>query len=225
MTESVEPREPGAERKRASDSARKRAADTLAAAFSDGQITMAEFDQRTAQAWAAVYADELERLTADLSPAASVARRDAPLASPDALARRSHSDALAYLTDQPGGSSFSVAVMGGTEKAGDWHIAPTHSSLAVMGGNSLDLRHAQLSARETVINAFAVMGGVEIIVPEDVRVVDDGFALMGGFGISNHRSCTMSQRDLPDEAPVFRIRGFALMGGVGIVRASRDAQL
>lgn len=206
-------------RKRASDSLRKHTADTLAAAFADGQLSTTEFDERTAEAWKSTFADELEPLTADLSPVTRRVSDPAPLTPPP------RSDALAYLTDQPGGSSFSLSFMGGTDKTGDWHVAPTHSSFSVMGGNGLDLREARLSAPETVINAFAVMGGIEIIVPEDVRVIDDGIGLMGGFGMSNHHSCTMSQRDLPADAPLIRIRGFALMGGVDILRAARGAQL
>lgn len=216
MANDLEPTSSQPPRKRASDALRQQTADTLAAAFADGQLSTTEFDERTSQAWHATFSDELALLTADLSP---VARHEA------ASVQRTHSNAIAYVTDQPGGSGFSLAIMGGTEKRGDWHVAPAHSSLAVMGGNELDLREARLSSSETVINAFAVMGGIDIIVPEDVRVIDDGIGIMGGFGISNHRSCTMSQKDLPSDAPVIRIRGFALMGGVDILRAARDARL
>lgn len=125
----------------------------------------------------------------------------------------------------PGGSSFSFSIMGGAEKKGDWHIAPAHTSITVMGGNELDLRHATLSSQETVINAVSVMGGIEIIVPDNVRVIDDGVGLMGGFGIEDDPSCTTRQEALPADAPVIRVRGLALMGGVSIVRAARGANL
>lgn len=216
MASDFEPTNSQPPRKRASDALRHQTADTLAAAFAEGQLSTAEFDERTADAWRATFTDELEPLVADLSP---VARHEA------VSSQSEHSDALSYLTDQPGGSSLSLAIMGGTEKTGDWHIASTHMSFAVMGGNSLDLRQARLSARDTVIDAFAVMGGIEIIVPEDVRVIDDGIGIMGGFGISNHRSCTLTQKNVPADAPVVRIRGFALMGAVDIIRAARNANV
>ena len=100
-----------------------------------------------------------------------------------------------------------------------------HTSVALMGGNSLDLREARFAAQETVINALALMGGIEIIVPDDVRVVDDGVGIMGGFGVEDHESCTVSVAELPADVPVVRVRGLALMGGVGIVRAARGAHV
>lgn len=94
-----------------------------------------------------------------------------------------------------------------------------------MGGNDLDLRNATLSAHETVINAFAVMGGIDIIVPDDVRVIDDGIGVMGGFELRDDPSSTTSHDHLPSDAPLVRVRGLALMGGVDIIRAARDAQI
>lgn len=100
-----------------------------------------------------------------------------------------------------------------------------HTSVAVMGGNTIDLREARLAAQETVINAVTLMGGVEIIVPEDVRVIDNGASLMGGFEARDHESCTLPLADLPADAPVIRVRGLAFMGGVEIIRAARGARV
>lgn len=192
-------------RKRAGDTEREHVASVLRDAHADGQLTLAEFDERIAATYAAAFSDELPALISDLTPVPQdTARASLPVST------------------RPGGSSFSFSVMGGVEKKGDWHIAPTHTSITVMGGNELDLRHVTLSSQETVINAFAVMGGIDIIVPDDVRVVDDGIGLMGGFGIEDDPACTVIQCELPDDAPVIRIRGIALMGGVGIIRAPRE---
>ena len=200
-------------RKRATDSGRDSAAKRLQDAFADGQLSITEFDERSRAVYNATYADELPALTEDLSPV------EHP--HPAVTSHASH----AQVTGEPGGTAFSVSLMGGSERTGEWLVAPIHTSLALMGGTSLDLREARFYARETVINAVALMGGIEIIVPEDVRVVDNGAALMGGFGVEDHPSCTISRDDLPASAPVLRIRGFALMGGVGIVRAARGARV
>jgi hypothetical protein len=53
------------------------------------------------------------------------------------------------------------------------------------------------------------MGGVEIIVPDDIDVETEGTGIMGGFEHFAHTS------DDPD-APLLRITGFAIMGGVEI---------
>lgn len=199
-------------RKRAGNADRDRVAEMLKDALADGQLTITEFDERSHQLWAATFVDELAPLTADLSPVAPPTSSSVVHHGPrDVAAPRT--GAPARVTGEPGGSSSSFSIMGEVEKRGDWHVAPSHTSIAVMGGNTLDLTRARLSAQETVIHAIAVMGGIEIIVPEDVRVVDDGFGIMGGFGITGNPG-----EQLPPDAPVVRVRGLALMGGVEIKR-------
>lgn len=198
-------------RKRASDAERDTAAKHLQEAFADGQLSMSEFDDRSRALYAATYADELPALVADLSPVKRPDRKDPPL--------------HALVTGESGGSAFSLCIMGGTERAGQWLVAPTHTSITLMGGNALDLREARLASRETTIYAISIMGGIDIVVPEDVRVIDDGVGIMGGFGMEDHPSCTVSVAQLPADAPVIRVRGLALMGGVGITRAARGARV
>lgn len=198
-------------RKRASDAERDTAAKHLQDAFADGQISMAEFDERSRALYAATYADELPGLVEDLSP----------VKRPDREASPSHT----LVTGESGGSAFTLSVMGGSERTGQWLVAPTHTSLTLMGGNALDLREARFAAHETTVNAVAIMGGIDIIVPDDVRVIDDGIGIMGGFGIEDHPSCTVPVAQLPADAPVIRVRGLALMGGVGITRAARGARV
>lgn len=53
---------------RASLAQREHAASTLSDALSDGEITIREFDERSAAVWKATFSDELEPLTADLAP-------------------------------------------------------------------------------------------------------------------------------------------------------------
>ena len=198
---------PNAPRKRASNTERERISQLLADAHVDGQLSLTEFDDRTKALWAATYADELPALVADLTPV------------------EHGSGTLEPITSQPGGSALSFSIMGESVKKGRWHVAPTHTSITVMGGNDLDLRNATLSAHETVINAFAVMGGIDIIVPDDVRVIDDGIGVLGGFELRDDPSSTTSHDHLPSDAPVVRVRGLALMGGVDIIRAARDAHI
>ncbi|GAB3072955.1 DUF1707 SHOCT-like domain-containing protein [Corynebacterium aquatimens] len=200
-------------RKRASQAQRTDATDFLAAAYADGQLNTTEFDERTSAAWNAVFADELEGLTRDLVPVDKHEPATRSKRLPD------------YVTGEPGGVATSIAVMGGVERSGDWLVNSSHTSFAFMGGTEVNLLKARLSSRNTTIRALAFMGGVEIIVPEDVHVKCDGTAFMGGFGVTDHRSVTIAQADLPADAPTITITGFALMGGVEVIRANRDAVL
>lgn len=199
-------------RKRVSSVAREETAAILSAALSDGQLDVNEFDERSTKLWRLTYDDELESLTADLDVTAT---RTPAVATPAAPA----------IATVPGGSAVTFSIMGGASREGTWQVAPRHFSFTTMGGNLVDLRYAKLSAQETIINAFAVMGGIEIIVPEDVRVISEGVGILGGFGIEDHPSCTLRIDDLPPNAPTIRIRGAGIMGGVGIVRASRSAHV
>jgi hypothetical protein len=191
-------------RLRISDQDRHRVAEFLREAAGDGRIDMEELDERLGQAYAAkVYAD-LVPIVADLpgsspitaqgtSPATATSRQ------PVVHARRFES---------------SIAILSGQERKGVWEVGPVHTALAVMGGVELDLRQAVFTAGETIINAHALMGGVDITVNAQTRVFVDGIGVMGGFAQGRDRV----DADLGPGSPVVRVRGIALMGGVNVVR-------
>ncbi|MCQ4620650.1 DUF1707 and DUF2154 domain-containing protein [Corynebacterium sp. CCUG 71335] len=208
-------------RKRVSHARRQEIADVLAAAFADGQLNTTEFDERTAVVWRATYADQLDELTVDLSPVQQLPDTAGWSPAP----HQPRSKALDFVTAEPGGTSSSIAVMGGVERSGDWLVSKNHFSLGLMGETELNLLQARLASDHIRISANAIMGGITIVVPEDVRVKSEGFALMGGFGVTDHPSVTIAQRDLPDDAPTVTIAGIALMGGVDVVRAARGAKV
>lgn len=80
---------------------------------------------------------------------------------------------------------------------------------AVMGGAEIDLRSAEPVAEGAVLDLFVWMGGVEVHVPKDWRVVNEGTAIMGAFE---------DTREAPplDAVKTLRLRGFVLMGGVEV---------
>jgi hypothetical protein len=104
-----------------------------------------------------------------------------------------------------------IAVMGGATRSGRWTPPRELTVIAVMGGADLDFREARLSPGVTSVNIFALMGGVQIVVPPGVQVEMSGIALMGGF---EERGRTSSAE--ASAAPVLRIGGFVMMGGVEV---------
>ncbi|HZS20169.1 MAG TPA: DUF1707 domain-containing protein [Pseudonocardiaceae bacterium] len=66
--------QPSPDRMRAADSDRERVAERLRSAHDEGRLTLAEYDERVQQAWAARTYGELAALTADL-PQIRVRRR------------------------------------------------------------------------------------------------------------------------------------------------------
>jgi hypothetical protein len=175
---------------RASDADRERVAEILHAATVEGRLTAAELDERLHQAYAAKTLAELEPLTVDLPDAGR----------PRVPDRR--------IGGSPGPTT-SIALMSGFERKGTWAVPPTHRAVAIMGGGTLDLREARFAEAETTIYAFALMGGIEIKVPEDITVHVEGVGLMGGFE-------DKAGADAGPGSPVVRVRGFALMGGVAV---------
>lgn len=107
-----------------------------------------------------------------------------------------------------------IGVMGGDEAKGRWRPAPTTTAVGVMGGADLDLRYAEFDGDVLTINAFALMGGVEIVVPDGVEVTMSGLAFMGG------RTCKV-HGGVDPAAPIVHVRAYALMGGVDVRQANR----
>ncbi len=81
--------------------------------------------------------------------------------------------------------------------------------VAIMGGCELDLRKATIAAREAVIDVTAIMGGIDIVIPETWTVEAKVIPLMGGVGDETRHNAG---------APTGRlvIRGVALMGAVQV---------
>ena len=83
-------------------------------------------------------------------------------------------------------------------------------ALSVMGDCRIDLRGAVIDSPLLTIEAIAIMGAVEVIVPEGVEVVLEGVAIMG------NKLLRMSDTPIREGAPLVRVTGFALMGEIKV---------
>jgi predicted membrane protein len=86
---------------------------------------------------------------------------------------------------------------------------------AVFGGATLDLRDAHLDPGATV-DALALFGGVDVIVPPNWRVELGGLPIFGGYDDK-----TAHNGDMPPDAPVLKVAATAIFGGVD-VKNKRD---
>jgi hypothetical protein len=80
---------------------------------------------------------------------------------------------------------------------------------AVMGGGELNLKGAKPVPDGAEVELFVVMGGVDVIVPEDWNVVNQVFAFMGTVEDTRKVPATQSGHTLI-------LKGFCMMGGVEI---------
>ena len=175
----------------------------LADAFAADRLSMEELDARLTMVYQATHRAQLEALLLDpTAPNRTLEQtvRSARVAADYALPER----------------GVGVAVLGGFERGAGWVLPRKFKAIAFMGGVELDLRDARIGSGVSEIEVFAMFGGVEILVPDGVRVEVVGMAVMGGF------SAKAAQASLDDpDAPVLRVSGFALMGGVEIKRKDK----
>lgn len=81
---------------------------------------------------------------------------------------------------------------------------------AVLGGATLDLREA-VPAPGARVDALALFGGVDVIVPTGWRVEISGLPIFGGY-----QDKTGGDRGLAADAPVLKVVATALFGGVEV---------
>ena len=184
---------------RASDGDRDATSAIVAAAASDGRLTLEEMHERLERVFAARTHGDLAEITRDLVGALQTPARQPPRP----------------LQQFSGisGRSTSVAIFGGVERKGAWSVPGHLQFIAVMGGADIDLTDAVFQQAYTTINVIAIMGGVEITAPPHVRVQSDVSGIMGG--------CDNRADDGPGEY-VVRVTGLAIMGGVSIRRSKGD---
>lgn len=196
------------EHQRVSDRERDAVAERLREAAGEGRLDLDELDERLGAAYRARTYAELVPLTRDLPDVAAGAR---PVPAVEG-----------HLPARVGGlptSRQSVAMMSGVNRRGHWVVPRDYVAVSVMGGVELDLTAATLEAPEVTIRVVALMGGIDVIVPPDVRVVVDGIGLMGGFDQGRPDAVPP-----PPEAPVVRVTGIAVMGGVSVRRPKPSRQ-
>jgi hypothetical protein len=183
---------------RASDADRERIAKILHDAMAEGRLTIDELDERLQRTYAAKTLGDLVPMTVDL-----------PVAGMSALPIPTERAVPSTRIGGTPGSSTSIAMMSGFQRVGAWVVPRYYTAMAFMGGGQLDLTQARFAEQECTIQVFAFMGGVEVIVPEDVTVRVTGFGFMGGF---DHKGA----HEGPPGGPVVTVSGFAFMGGVEV---------
>lgn len=165
-----------------------------------GRLSLDELEERCDRALTVRTRGELTGLTSDLPE--------------DTASASSQATALAE-THRP--VRRTVAIMGSTSRRGPFRAVGSFSAIAVMGGDNIDLREAEIEGGELTIKVFSVMGVVSIYVPDTVEVDLGGFSLLG----ANREEGAHRQRS--PKALVIRVRGFSLLGGTTVFRVPPQA--
>jgi predicted membrane protein len=81
---------------------------------------------------------------------------------------------------------------------------------AVFGSADIDLTGAGLEGGKATLEATAIFGGIDIIVPRDWRIVNNGTPILGSFD-QKHRNPSEGEA-----AATLYVRGTSIFGGVTI---------
>ena len=188
---------------RVSDAERDVTLRTLGDHAAVGRLTLDELEERSGQALAAKTRGELAALTSDLPAGAS------PQGPQGAQARG---------TGPKRPVRWMVSIMSGSHRRGRFRAVGNINAVAIMGGDEIDLRDAEIEGGELTLNLFALMGGANIYVPDSVDLEVGGFSLMGG-----HEEVGRELSPRPG-APLIRIRVYNLMSGATIYRLPPQAR-
>ncbi len=114
------------------------------------------------------------------------------------------------------------AIMGGIDKGKSAWDLKSGSYGALMGGIELDLRKANISEGETILDLTAIMGGIEITVPPQLQVKGKALAILGGIDIKGEGGGGIIyskniESDTSIEATSYlTIQARAIMGGIEV---------
>lgn len=183
---------------RVSDAERDATLRTLGDHAAVGRLTPDELEERSSRVLAAKTRGELATLISDL-PQETGQGRPAPT-----------------LAKKP--VRWMVAIMAGSHRRGRFRAVGRINAVAIMGGDEIDLREAEIEGGELTLNLVAVMGGANIYVPDSVELEVAGFSLMGG------NTEIGWERPPRPGAPVIRLRTWNFMGGATIFRVPPQAR-
>lgn len=179
---------------------REHAVKLLTAAFAEDTIPVAEFERRVAEVYAVQSSTALQETTRDLPAApAEGSGVPAPVDQPSAIARRP--------------SQQLNCVLSSVERRLDGPMPERLAAKSIVGSLELDLRRADFPPGVTEIHIDAVLGNIEIELPDHVRVEDEGHAILGTFSVRGRSR----RRDRDhDSASVVRITGRSILSNVEI---------
>ncbi|MFF2195091.1 DUF1707 domain-containing protein, partial [Streptomyces sp. NPDC058157] len=184
------PAAPAAGGLRASDADRDRIAQILSDALAEGRLTPEEHSERLDTLYAVKTVGELEVLVRDLP--AGAAAPAAPTAAPAGI----------------GPVESVVAVCSSSARKGRWRPGPHTRAVSVLGDITIDLTEAVFEQQVTEFNVVAVLGNVEVLVPENVTLRGYGSGLLGNFEVRGGGAAADPQ------APVVIVRGLAVLGNI-----------
>ncbi|MEM7414887.1 MAG: LiaF domain-containing protein [Gemmatimonadota bacterium] len=186
---------------------REGAVRALTEAFSKDAIAIDEFERRVAEVYDVQDSKALQAIIRDL-PAAPT--------SPEATNLPVPVDHAGALVRPP--AQKMTSVLSSIERRVTGPVPEVVDVKSIMGSMELDFRRAEFPPGVTEIRVEAIMGSVEIELPDHVEIQDEKFAFLGNFSIKG-RKRRKRDRDRDDQqrdAPVVRLTGRSILASVEV---------
>ena len=185
--------------------AREQKISELSQYFANDDLSLDELERRIERVYRAGNVLELDEITADLR---SVAQ---PAGSQIAPSPGSSSDGSPVAAP---GESRMLAIMGETKRVGRWRVPRQLDVLSIMSDTKLDLTQAVVGPGITDIHVRAFWSACKIVVPPNMRVINEMHAVMASVMSKAHEMDAPGARST---GPVIRLTGTALMAEVKVV--------
>ncbi len=183
-----------------SDAERAAVVEILGQATSDGRLTLDEYSERAASAYAAKTRADLAGLTDDLPIGQEIKPIDP----------RGYAVAPAPVRGEivPAGEKL-AAIFGSDTRRGAFAVPERVEATATFGEIKIELQDAHLTHQYTVIEATVIFGSVTIYVPEGIDVRLTGRAVFGA-------KTSKLSGGVPPGAPVLEVRATVWFGEVTV---------
>jgi hypothetical protein len=204
---------------RASDTDRDTYLTLLREAYAEGRLDAAEYEERMSLALAAKTYSDLLPVLQDLPVDTARLPRPPMAASPYPVPAQIPQPPL------PGGLNSSLglsmdntllAIFSSSSRRGVWQVPESQSALALFGDVKIDLSEAILPGQVTELKCYAILGSVQIIVPDALNVEVNGVGVFGSFEQRDKRKGANKQRVPAAGAPLIKVTGAAVFGEVEV---------
>jgi hypothetical protein len=188
--------------------AREAKINELSTHFANDDLTLEDLERRIERVYKAASVVELEEITADLRKAMTMPANQSVVPS----SSRSTAVSPGYETV----AERVLAFMSSTRRVGRWLVPLKLNVVAIMSDTKLDFTHAAMPGAVIDIHVRAVMASCKLVVPPNVRVINEMHAVMASV---RSRASEVLPGDPPAslESPVIRLTGYALMADVNVV--------
>jgi hypothetical protein len=177
---------------RVSDAEREQAVIILRDHLLEGRLTLEEFSERAGVALRAHVVGDLTTIQKDL-----------PLVT------------IGAPTPNRKPTRFTLAVFGHAVRRGRIRLRRRTTAASVLADIDLDLREASIETRQTSVYVLALLGNVDVYVPEGIDVDVSGLTI---FGHRRDWGRDVAARD----APTVHIRALGLFGTIDVWRVPSD---